>query len=387
MTSPAEPLYAGTMARRSPLWLVLGALLGLASAGRAQDTAPPRFADVTLRLITTGDRQPLKEVGSFTSTLPLGKAGGLHRTLTVTNETRQASTSLELQLTVTPTLDDGGLLHCVVLSDVTPPGAQAVSRAKDMIFTHPGQQLMELFADPATGTHVSVAVAASLAAHLSRPASPLPPILFFVKVEQMCGAQRDELENLQLQSLDGKPVSHDYSRRSPRWVEGAPSGEEEQPLDKLPSLDFSKGTPVVKAGEGFSIPLPPDASGRPEEKKGDKPAVGPDGKAAEPPPKKIVWDQEFYHLTLEPLAMDGDRLVLRASVKGQILDPVSKAPLPPVDLKAEKTLLSGQPVPFYLTRDVAGGTQGYVVWVIPRWAGPAPPPPAGAPGSPAPPPP
>lgn len=86
--------------------------------------------------------------------------------------------------------------------------------------------------------------------------------------------------------------------------------------------------------------------------------------------------------------MDGDKLILRASVQGQILDPVSKAPLPPVDLKAEKTLLSGQPVPFYLTRDVAGGTQGYVVWVVPRWAGPAlPPAPAGAPASPAPPPP
>lgn len=274
------------MARRSPLWLALGVLLGLASAGRAQDTAPPRFVDVTLRLITTGDRQPLKEVGSFTSSLPLGKAGGLHRTLTVTNETRQASTSIELQLTVTPTLDDGGLLHCVVLSDVTPPGAPAVSRAKDMTFTHPGQQLMELFADPATGTHVSVAVGASLAAHPGRPAASLPPILFFVRVEQMCGAQRDELENLQLQSLDGKPVSHDYSRRSPRWVEGAPREDEEQPLDKLPSLDFSKGTPVVKAGEGFSIPVPPDASGRPAEKRKDKPGEGPDGKAAQPPPRR-----------------------------------------------------------------------------------------------------
>ena len=39
----------------------------------------------------------------------------------------------------------------------------------------------------------------------------------------------------------------------------------------------------------------------------------------------------------------------------------------PVEVESEKRLLPGQPAPFYLTRQGAGGEVGYVVWVVPRW--------------------
>jgi hypothetical protein len=195
----------------------------------------------------------------------------------------------------------------------------------------------------------------------------MPPIRFLVRVEQWCGAQRVELENLQLQSLDGKSVSHDYSRRIPRWEIDQSSGESKQPLDELPVLDLNgKEAPVIKAGQGFTIPLAPEKPSKHPSKEKDGQATA-DTDKKEEPPKKIVWDTESYHLTLEPLSLLGDKLTLSVKVEGQILDPMTHKLLPTVALKAEKVLLSGQPAPFYLTREALGGPQGYAVWVVPTW--------------------
>ena len=357
---------------------VAALVLGLLGPGAAAQTSPPiRFAEITLRLVTTGERQPLQEVGIFTSSLPLGKAGTLHRAMTVTNETRNASTALTVALTVTPTTDDSGVLHCVVLSEVSPAGGDLTSRAKDLAFTHPGQQLMELFADPATGCHLVLA----LTAHLTDSAPPpskgtMPLIRFLVKVEQWAGAQRAELETLQLQSLEGVAVTHDYSRKVPRWVEGGTSAAQDQPTDQLPLLDLSKGTPVIQAGQGFSIPVTPEE--KPKKKEGGDEAGG------EPPPRRLVWDREYYHLTLKPLSLRDGRLELGVSVEGQILDPVTRTPMPVLDQRAEKTLVNGEPATFYLTRETSGGPLGFAVWVVPQWgeetSPPSPPQPPPQPG-------
>ncbi len=366
--------------------LLAGSILCAATAwgGAPLDPSQARFADVTLRLFTTGERQPIHEAGAFTSSLPLGKAGGLHRTVTITNETKGTSLTLSLSLNATPSLGEDGALHCVVLSEATPPGgSEPVARAKDMAFTHPGEQIMELFADARTGTRLALAVSATLAAERA-PDAPgsFPPIDFLVRVEQWNGAQRVELENLQLQSLEGATVSHDYQRRVPRWVEGEPGPGDTMAVDSLPLLDLNSGTPTVQAGQGFSIPLTP--KGQEKQKKelakesakaggGAGAIVGGSAKKPEDKPRKIVWDQEFYHLAMEPVALSENRLSLRLAMRGQILNPVTKAPFPPVDLSVEKTLQPGQATPFYLTRETSGGPQGYVVWVIPHWVE-APPP-------------
>jgi hypothetical protein len=331
----------------------------LAPGATAQAPQPIRFAEITLRLVTTGERQPLQEAGLFASSLPLGKAGTLHRAITVTNETRKTSTTLALALTVTPVSDEAGLLHCVVLSDVKPEGGGIASRAKDLSFTHPGEQLMELFADPATGSHVVLALTARLADSAPPPPPGTMPLLrFLVKVEQWAGAQRAELEALQLQSLGGLAVTHEYSRKVPRWVEGGDAAAADQPQEQLPMLDVSKGTPVVQAGQGFSIPVEP--AERPKKKEGEP-------KEGEPPPRRLMWDREYYRLTLTPLSLRDGRLVLGVSIEGQILDPVTRAPLPVLGQRAEKTLVNGEPATFYLTRETTGGPLGFVVWVVPQW--------------------
>lgn len=352
---------------------------GTASTGAEGDG--PRFAEVTLRLITMGEKQPLKEVGVFSSSLPMGKAGGLHRVLSIANETKGTGLTLAIGISVTPSLDDQGVLHCVVLSEATPVGSSAFQRAKDMRFIHPGEQVMELFADSRTGTRLALAVSAAAAEQRPRGApESFPPITFLVRVEQWSGAQRTELESLQLQSLEGASVSHDYQRKVPRWVEETTpaAGQDSLSLDDLPVLDMSSATPTVKAGQGFSILLSPQEQESQRKKAGREQAktltdqgVGKTSEPSKTPkekPRRIVWEKEFYHLSVEPVAMRENELAVRLALRGQILDPATKQPAPPLDLKVEKNLKPGQPTPFYLTRDVSGGAQGFVVWVIPQWS-------------------
>ncbi len=361
--------------RRTACALIAAMALVAWTPPRCESPEAPRFADVTLRILSMGERQPLKEIGVFSSSLPLGRAGGLRRMLTISNETRKTSTSLLLGLSVTPSLDEQGVLHCVVVSEAAPKDGNPVRRAKDMSFAHPGEQVMELLADTSTGSRVTLAVSAVLA--VPKPAEStgsFPPVTFLVRVEQWNGAQRAELENVQLQSLEGRKVTHDFERKVPRWVDAAaPEAGDKNALslDNLPVLDTTNGSPTIKAGEGFSIPL----SAKEQEKQ--RKAAAKDRSGAEilpsdpkdaPPPKKIVWDREYYNLTLEPVAFHGDELFVKMTMRGQIMDPATKMLAPPLEQAVEKSLGTGQPTPFYLTRDGAGGATGYVAWVLPQWS-------------------
>lgn len=351
-------------------WALIAGMIA-ASALWAQVPEPPpvRFAEVDIRLFTTGPRQPLEGIGAFTSSLPLGKTGQLHRLVTITNETRNVALSLELRLSLTPSLDEGGTLHCVVLSEAVPKGGEVRTRARDLTFQHPGEQVMELYADPRLQTRVMLAVDTKLAPqNVAAPASTFPLLLFTVKVEQWSGAEREEIENLQLQSLDGKEVSHEYRRRVPRWVD-TDSPEGSAATEAVKTLDFSQGTPTVKAGEGFAIPAEPKGKGKKGKEQAEE--AGAEQKPQAAPALKLAWIQEFCNLTLEPLAFEGNYLRLKVTVSGQFLDRITKQLLAPVQLSAEKTLLAEQPVPFYLTREAVDGPHGYVVWVVPSWSRPA----------------
>lgn len=332
----------------------------------AKKDAALQFVNVKLRLLTMGTKQGMKEAGAFSASLPLGQKGDLHRLLTVDNESRHATLKLVLHVSVTPTRDDEGVLHCVVLTDAAPVGGTVASRARDFVFRHPGEQIMGLYADRATGSRVVLAISASEAPNpIAETSDSMPPILFLVRVERWNGAQRVELEQVQLQSLEGESVGHDYSRRIPRWVDGHSKEGEEDPLDKLKVLDFSqKDAPVVQAGQGFTIELQPK-----DEKHKKKTEADKDDKE-KPLPMKLRWDEESYHLTVKPLALDDGRLSLKVHVTGIILDPNTRRPYPPIDLESEKDVLDGQPVPFYLTRETPKGPIGFAVWVIPKWSRP-----------------
>ncbi len=350
--------------------LLLGLILWANPCLRAENASPPQpaFAAVSLKILTAGERLPPREAGAFTAHLPLGKTGGLHRRLTVENETRKAKLDLNLHLTVKPLVGEDGHLRCLLLAEASPPGGAPVSRARELLFTHPGAQVMEAYADPATAVRVLVSVEASLDQAPPPEPPPLPPLLFFVRVEKWLGAHRMELEALQLQSLDGLPVSHDYERRVPRWVEGEAGEEGKDWTEGLPVVEPGKDPPALKAGQSFSIAVEP-AKPNKKEKKAAPAASGSEPPPQEPPPRKVAWETERYRLEITPLGLEGGRLRLRVAVRGRPLS-AEKVPLPEVALEEEKSLRRMEPVPFYLTQEGPAGPTGYVVWVVPRWESP-----------------
>jgi hypothetical protein len=360
---------------------LVAALLAAAQfsiSGAAEPEA--RFAGTSIRILTMGETQTLREAGIFSAHLPLGKPAELLRRLKVENASRGTRLDLGLRLLVKPVVGEDGVLRLLLLSESTPEGGEVVSRAREMAFTHEGEQVMEAFVDVGTGTRVVYSVSASLDEAPPPARSPLPPLLFLVRVEKWIGAHRVELEALQLQSLEGMAVSHHYERRVPRWTDGAPSEGEKDWTEGLPVIQPGGEPPQLKAGQSFSIPLEPEVGGKKKGRDRDKAAGDLDVPAPEPPPRKVVWETEQYDLTLTPLSLEAGRLRLKAEVEGRMLSP-SKEPLAPLAIEDEKSLLAGEPAPFYLTREGADGPLGYVVWVIPRWeevgspgAAPTPPP-------------
>jgi len=260
---------------------------------------------------------------------------------------------------VTPRLDETGALHCVVVTTAKPATGESAERFRDLVFTHPGAQLMELFRDDATGVHLLLLISARLLENDEAPVvKPLPPVAFLVRAERWMGAQREKIESLQLQSLGGKVVTHDYSRKIPIWtVKAAGDDEQKDPLEKLPVLRMGKQAPVVKAGEGFTI-----VSDSPDTV---KPA--PAGEKA--PEKRLTWKREYYHLSITPTAFDGGRISLKISIAGRVYDSISKKSLPPINLNETKQLVNGQPLPLFLTHETRNGPAGYVLWVVPKWNG------------------
>lgn len=346
--------------------LLLISLLTLEAAPPTPRKTAVRFARISLGLSTTGVNQTEKSVGNFVSSLPLGETGHLDRELNILNSTRHTNLKLELFVGVTPSLDEAGVLHCVAVTTAKPVTGEPTERFRDFVFTHPGAQLMELFSDEATGVHLMLSISARLLGNDEAPASKsLPSVIFLVRAERWIGAQREKIESLQLQSLAGKVVTHDYSRKIPIWTEKA-KGDDEQgdPIEKLPVLQLGKKAPVVRAGEGFTIvsdshdaakPAPPRKNG------------GKDQPHQKTPEKKLAWKREYYHLSITPTAFDGGRLTLKINIVGRVFDSISKKSLPPVDLNETKQLVNGQPLPLFLTHETPTGPAGYVLWVVPKW--------------------
>jgi len=376
LTRKPTPFILTSMCQR--VWLISICLLVAFRAGA--ESGSIRFADVDFRLFTTGDRQAHQELGSFQAALPLGKAGRLVRRLTVRNETRGRSLTLDIRLELTPTLARDGYLHCLVLSDATPEQGRVASRIRDLIFIHPGEQVMEIYADPGTGIHLFLAIQCHLPEVPEVEERPRWPMLqFSVRVEQWTGARRVELETLELHSLDGCAVTHDFERKVPRWEEGAVSPEED-PLARLPVLDLSEEKPTVEAGQGFTIVLP-DTAEQPEMTTPDQkppkrrgrdsrlPAPVPRSTPPEEPesPKHIEWSLEEYHLSLTPVRLEKANLVLEIGGEGSALDPSTHQPVPLSLLTVRRSLAPGEPSPFYLTREHDNGTMGFVFWVTPNW--------------------
>lgn len=339
---------------------------------------PTQFVKVEVQILTAGEKRPVKEVGAFTASLPLGKPGKLERRLEIASTAQGTKAEAVLRLVLTPSQDDSGLLHCLVLSESTLAGQAPETRMKDMTFPHPGSQVMDLLSDPATTTRIILSVSAQL---VETPAPPptWPPIRFGLRVEHWLGNSREGVEGVQLQSIEGQTVTHHYAKRIPKVVEGREEGG--IVLEELPVVEEGKEGTNLKAGQSFVVKLAPDEKREKREKKRrqeeeKRPDVLPspfltaESPGTPQPPERphtLVWDEEYYDITVTPLQLSKGGMRIQVTMEGQIFDPETGLLQEKLELLQEKEVLPGQPVPFYLTRELPGGPQGFVAWVLPYW--------------------
>lgn len=366
------------MARLGTLLFVFVSLAGWASRAQTAQTLPSpapeptQFVKVEVQILTAGEKRPVREVGAFVASLPLGKPGKLERKLEIASISQGSKTEAILRLVLTPSVDDSGVLHCLALSESTILGKEPETRIKDLVFSHQGSQVMDLLSDPVTTTRVILSVSAQL---IDNPPPPpqWPPIRFGVRVERWIGSNREEEEALQLQSIEGQSVSHHYVKKIPKVVEGRHG---DLVLDDLPVVEPGKEGTNLKAGESFVVKLPPDEK-KDKKKKHKKPepattpALTEEPKEGETPPPEtphsIVWEEEYYDITITPLQISPGGMRIQVAMEGQLFDPESGLLQEKLDLRQEKEVLPGQPVPFYLTRELPTGPQGFVAWVLPYW--------------------
>ena len=330
-----------------------------------------RFADIQFRLLAVGEHQATQEVGSFQASLPLGTPGRLQRAVSITNQTRGAAQKLTLDLTLTPLLGEDRTLHCMVLSDATPEGGGVVSRARDLAFVHPGDQLMELFADAPTGIHLVMALQVALPGEDGSASKPCwPHLRFTVKVERWDGSERTIVDTIQLSSEEGVPVGHRYEQRIPRWVEAeeAEKAGAQDFLRKLPVIDPKAEKTIVNTREGFSILQ--NTPGKPKVPTGAdaaKPAEGVTPSHAPKAEKSLIWVQEWMELSISPVEMKEGALSFQVVASGEFLDPRKNQAESLGRIETTRTARPMEPASFYLTHEQAGGPHGYVIWVVPEW--------------------
>ncbi len=343
------------------------AVLAFVPAIRAvEKDAPPKSVKVGLQLLATGDSQVMHEIGAFQAVLPVNRAGSLTRLVEFSNAQAHQRSEVILKVTVTASIDHDKRLHCVVQSDAAPKGGAVDSRVKDFIFDHPGAQVMQLFMDPLTGTHLILSITAAIS-RTGKEDTQWPDLVFDVKTEQWEGVDHQEIENLQLQSLNGVPVSHDYCKQFPKWAKESAAGQTD--VNSIPVLDPKEKKPTVQAGQSFSIML--DSGNK--KAKGKNSSSKDEGNAAarkgtkKKPQRILTWEKVYYHINIIPLAMEHRRIRMKVDMEGVIRDPKTHKLLAPFKQDQIREAMWGQAVPFYLTRETPNGPEGYVFWITPRW--------------------
>ncbi|HNQ78071.1 MAG TPA: hypothetical protein PK747_06395 [Acidobacteriota bacterium] len=204
--------------------------------------------DIEMRVMTTGENQPQREIGVFGAELPLSGKGYLERSLTVRNMSRNTSNVVDFKLTMKPERGRQGELHLIFTSDATPKTGKPESRFRDLVFDKPGGQIVEIFSDPQTGTRLIISlllkpkeIKEELTANLK--------VLWKSRVEKVSRTGKEQIDSFDLRSVGSAPVGRTLTHSVPVWVPGEGG---ELKVEGLKDLDKATTIVTVKAGEGFT---------------------------------------------------------------------------------------------------------------------------------------
>jgi hypothetical protein len=216
-------------------------------------SATPLFAeewfDIEIRIMTTGENQPQREIGIFGAELPLTGKGYLERSVVINNASRNKSNEIDFKISMKPERGEQGELHLIFTSRATPKTGKEENRFRDLVYDRPSGQIVEIFADPETGTHLLIALTLKTK-EIKKELTADLRVLFKSRIEKLTPAGKELVDSFDLHSVGDAPVGRSLTHSVPVWVPGEAAGEVK--IEGLKDLDTATSKVTVDPGEGFT---------------------------------------------------------------------------------------------------------------------------------------
>lgn len=208
---------------------------------------------VELKLLSTGENQPQKELGTYGAEIPPAVNGSFKRKILINNETRKKKNEVDLKLYFRIEKDENEEEHLLLTSEAKPLIGKEEKRFRDILLKKGASNLVELFYDNETGTNI-------IAYFIVKTFNPYEEDLKKIKVVFKCKTtklEKDKSEVIdiyELQAVGDESVNRKVITKIPVLEENFYDFNEEKVIIKDIS---SSETPVsIKAGESFSYKPP-----------------------------------------------------------------------------------------------------------------------------------
>ncbi len=219
--------------------------------------------EIEVKVITTGDNQPQREIGTFGAEVPEGGKGHLKRSVLIKNQTRNKTNEIDFEINFQPQKTASGVFHLLLTSEATPKVGKSENKFRDLLFEGRSNQIVEIFSDPETGTRLLISVAIR-EKEIQKEAIESLKAIFKCKVEKIKGKTKEVIDSYDLQAVGENPVKRTLTQKVPVLVEGD-SGE--VATSGFKQIDSGNIPVHIKAGEGFSYTPPIDKKNKkPKEK-------------------------------------------------------------------------------------------------------------------------
>lgn len=338
--------------------LILAFLLLFASLSRAEG-----WFYLEVKVMTTGENQPQREIGTFGAELPENGKGHLKKSVVIKNQTRNKSNEVDFALTFQPLRTESGAIHILFTSEATPKVGKSENRFRDLMFEGRSNHIVEIFNDIETGTHILISLSIK-EKDIEKENIENIKVVFKCKVEKVKNKETEVIDTYDLQTVGENPVKRTLTQKVPVWVEGDYG---EVSTVGFKEIDSTNKPVYLKAGEGFSYTPPVNKKEKKEKKNAikksdsripskyqkeeensEQPAEPKEGKVEEepkqppPPSGSLNWEKEEFSYEISLVEAKKGNIKSRIKMEGVLFDPVKKQ-LKPIETKEEtKTFSNGE---------------------------------------------
>lgn len=316
--------------------------------------------NLEVKVITTGENQVQREVGTFGAEIPQNGKGYLQRKVVIRNQTRNKSNEVNFKITFQPIKKESGALHIIFTSEATPKAGKPETKFRDLLFENRSNQLVEIYNDLETGTHLFISLSIE-EKEVEKENLENIKVIFKCKVERVKNDTKEIIDSYDLQAIGENPVRRVLTQKVPVLVEGdfgevATTGFKE--------IDRENKPVYLKAGEGFSYTPPIDKKKKAKERENkarkkidsripvkyqkeeenkkleEETSIEKEKKPM--PSASINWEKEEFSYEISLFEAAGGHIKSLIKLNGVLFDPIEKK-LKPLQSKEEtKTFSNGE---------------------------------------------